>query len=145
MFAARASAASSAAGARDRDRQGACIRARMRAMKVSRVRATVVKVPDVSPGVLSFDGVERPYCMDGVWKSATAPTPALTVEAALDEQGRVLEIVVIDPQRLWLERVHGWLAQHAPVQSLQRLRRAQVMAMLSALFAVLFAWLALRS
>lgn len=49
--------------------------------------------------------------MTGVWRSSAAPVPNLTVDAALDEGGRVLEIVVVDGAQLARERVLSWVSR----------------------------------
>jgi len=74
-------------------------------MTVSRRRATVIKVPDATPGLVCVDGVEHAYTMTGVWKSATAPVPNLVVDAVLDESGHVIEIIAVDPEQLARERL----------------------------------------
>jgi hypothetical protein len=40
-----------------------------------RIRSTIVKVPDASPGLLFLNGQQKPFTLEGVWKSPVAPAP----------------------------------------------------------------------
>jgi hypothetical protein len=70
----------------------------------SRVRGTVVKVPDATPGLLFVNGQQKPFTLEGVWKSSVAPAANMTVDVDLDASGGVASISVVDSQQLNKER-----------------------------------------
>jgi hypothetical protein len=79
----------------------------------SRVRASIIKVPDISPGILFLDGRQVPFTVESVWRSPVAPAPNMTVEVELDATNRLIGVAVVDPQQLAKERLHqlGGVAQ----------------------------------
>jgi hypothetical protein len=70
-----------------------------------KVRSTVVKVPDATPGLLFLNGQQRPFTLAGVWKSPVAPAPNMTVDVDLDGAGTIEAITVVDTQQLAKERL----------------------------------------
>jgi hypothetical protein len=79
-----------------------------------RVRATVVKVPDASPGLLIVNGQQKSFTLDNIWKSPVAPAPNMSVDVVLDASGAVASIVVVDSRQLAKEqfnRLSGRIGQ----------------------------------
>jgi hypothetical protein len=78
-----------------------------------RVRSTIVKVPDASPGLLFLNGQQKQFTLDGVWKSSVAPAANMTVDVDLDGAGAIAAITVVDSQQLTKERLNqlGGVAQ----------------------------------
>ena len=58
------------------------------------VRGTIVKVPDANPGLLFFNGQQKPFTVEGVWKSPVAPAPNMTVDVAVDGAGAITALTV---------------------------------------------------
>jgi hypothetical protein len=71
----------------------------------ARVRSTIVKVPDASPGLLFINGQQKQFLLDGVWKSPVAPATNMTVDVDLDGAGVITGITVVDAQQLNKERM----------------------------------------
>ncbi len=69
------------------------------------VRGTVVKVPDANPGLLFYNGQQKPFTVEGVWKSPVAPAPNMTVDVALDGAGAITALTVVDANQLNKERM----------------------------------------
>ena len=69
------------------------------------VRGTIVKVPDTNPGLLFFNGQQKPFTVEGVWKSPVAPAPNMTVDVALDGAGAITALTVVDANQLNKERM----------------------------------------
>ena len=69
------------------------------------VRGTIVKVPDANPGLLFFNGQQKPFTVEGVWKSPVAPAPNMTVDVALDGAGAITALTVVDANQLNKERM----------------------------------------
>lgn len=38
-----------------------------------KVRGTIVKVPDTSPGLLFVNGQQKSFTLEGVWQSSSSP------------------------------------------------------------------------
>jgi len=70
-----------------------------------KVRGTIVKVPDASPGLLFFNGQQKPFTMDGIWKSPAAPAPNMTVDVDLDTLGAITALTVVDSAQINKERM----------------------------------------
>ncbi len=71
-----------------------------------RVRGTVIKVPDASPGILFINGQQRPFILDSTWKSPVAPTPNMTVDVDLDQSNSITGIAAVDPHQLSKEKMN---------------------------------------
>ena len=72
----------------------------------SAVRGTIIKVPDSSPGLLFLDGQQRPFNLEGVWRSPIAPSPNMTVEVEVDDAGSITAIMAVDSHQLAKERMN---------------------------------------
>jgi hypothetical protein len=79
----------------------------------TRVRTTIVKVPDATPGLLFVNGQQKSFTLEGVWKSAVAPVANMSVDVDLDGAGAIVAITVVDSQQLAKERLNqlGGVAQ----------------------------------
>jgi hypothetical protein len=77
----------------------------MNATLSTKLRGAVIKVPDTTPGILSIAGRQQVFSLDGVWRSAVAPTPNQKVEVELDNAGTLLSITVLDQQELVREQL----------------------------------------
>jgi hypothetical protein len=71
-----------------------------------KVRSTIVKVPDASPGLLFLNGQQKQFTLEGVWKSPMAPAPNMTVDVDLDGGGSIAAITVVDAQQVARERLN---------------------------------------
>lgn len=71
-----------------------------------RVRSTIVKVPDASPGLLFVDGQPKQFTLEGVWKSPVAPMPNMTVDVDFDGAGAIAAITVVDSKELAAQKVN---------------------------------------
>jgi len=71
-----------------------------------RVRSTIVKVPDASPGLLFLNGQQKSFTLEGVWKSPVAPAANMTVDVDFDGAGAISAITVVDSQQLAKERLN---------------------------------------
>jgi hypothetical protein len=69
-----------------------------------KLRGTIIKVPDSTPGLLFADGQQRPFLIDGIWRSPVAPAANMVVEMDLDGAGAVTSIMVVDSQQLAREK-----------------------------------------
>lgn len=78
-----------------------------------RVRSTIVKVPDASPGLLFLNGQQRQFTLQDIWRSPVAPAANMTVDVDLDGAGSIAAITVVDSQQLAKERLNqlGEVAQ----------------------------------
>jgi hypothetical protein len=79
----------------------------------SKVRSTIVKVPDATPGLIFLNGQQKPFTLEGIWKSPVAPAANMTVDVDLDGAGSIAAITVVDSHQLAKERMHqlGGVAQ----------------------------------
>jgi hypothetical protein len=77
----------------------------MNAEPSPRTRGTIVKVPDASPGLLFFNGQQKPFTVDDTWKSPVAPAPNMTVDVDLDSLGAIKALTVVDSAQLNKERM----------------------------------------
>lgn len=71
-----------------------------------RVRGTIVKIPDATPGLLFFNGQQKPFTVDDVWKSPVAPAPNMTVDVDTDGAGAITALTVVDSAQLNKERLN---------------------------------------
>ena len=72
----------------------------------SRVRGTVIKVPDAGPGLLFVGGQQKPFTLEGIWKSPVAPAANMMVEVDLDAAGAITGIAVVDSQQIAKEKLN---------------------------------------
>lgn len=70
-----------------------------------KVRGTIVKVPDANPGLLFVNGQQKPFKLEGIWKSPVAPAVNMTVDVDLDAAGSITGVTVVDAQQLNKERL----------------------------------------
>ena len=70
-----------------------------------RMRGTIVKVPDASPGLLVVNGQQKQFTLEGIWKSPVAPAVNMTVDVDLDSTGSVTAVKVVDAQQLATEHL----------------------------------------
>jgi len=73
-------------------------------------RGTVIKTPDVSPGLLFVGGQQKSFLLTGVWNSRRAPEPNMIVDVVLDDTGSVVNIAPVEPWQLARERFLGFAA-----------------------------------
>jgi hypothetical protein len=80
---------------------------------VTKPRGTIIKVPDASPGLLSLNGRQMQFTVDGVWKSPVAPAANQTVDVEFDGSGVLAAMTVVDSHLLAKERFNqlGGVAQ----------------------------------
>lgn len=71
-----------------------------------RVRSTIIKVPDASPGLLIVNGRQTSFTLERVWQSPVAPVPNMTVDVELDASGAIAAITAVTPARLATERLN---------------------------------------
>jgi len=81
----------------------------------ARPRATVIKVPDASPGLLFINGQEKQFLLEGVWKSAVAPAANMTVDVDLDGSGGISAITVVDPKEVAAQKMDEALSATSKV------------------------------
>jgi len=80
-----------------------------------KVRASVLRAPGDSPGLLIVEGRQWPFTLDSVWKSPVAPSVNMTVNVDFDSQGNITAITAVDPQqaaREKLNQIGGAAQQH---------------------------------
>jgi len=70
-----------------------------------RMRGTIVKVPDASPGLLVINGQQKQFTLEGIWKSPVAPAVNMTVDVDLDSTGSVTAVKVVDAQQIATEHM----------------------------------------
>jgi hypothetical protein len=70
----------------------------------TKVRASIIKVPDATPGLLMIGTNQKQFTLEGVWKSATAPSANQTVDVDLDDAGNIIGISVVDPAQIAREK-----------------------------------------
>jgi hypothetical protein len=71
----------------------------------SRMRGTIVKVPDAGPGLMLVNGQQKQFTLEGIWKSPVAPAANMTVDVDLDASGSVTAVRVVDVQQLAKEQM----------------------------------------
>ena len=79
----------------------------------SRMRGTIVKVPDATPGLVMISGQQKQFTLEGIWKSPVAPAANQTVDVDLSASGAVIAVTVVDVQQLAREQMKqlGGVAQ----------------------------------
>lgn len=78
-----------------------------------KMRGTIVKVPDAGPGLLMIGGQQKPFTLEGIWRSPVAPAVNMTVDVDLDASGSVAAVTVVDAQQRAKEQMRqlGGVAQ----------------------------------
>jgi hypothetical protein len=78
-----------------------------------RMRSTIVKVPDASPGLLFLNGQQKQFTLEGIWKSPVAPAANMTVDVEVDGGGAITAITVVDTNQIAKEKFNqlGGVAQ----------------------------------
>jgi hypothetical protein len=64
-----------------------------------RMRGTIVKVPDASPGLVVVSGQQKQFTLEGIWRSPVAPAANMMVDVDLDATGSVAAVTVVDAQQ----------------------------------------------
>jgi hypothetical protein len=59
---------------------------------------TIIKTPGGTPGLLIVEGQQKPFTLEGVWKSPVAPVVNMAVDLELDDAGFVKGLTALDPQ-----------------------------------------------
>jgi hypothetical protein len=70
----------------------------------TKVRGSIIKVPDATPGLLMIGTNQKQFTLEGVWRSQTAPSANQTVDVELDDAGNIAGISVVDPAQLAREK-----------------------------------------
>jgi hypothetical protein len=70
-----------------------------RELAPTKMRATVVKIPDASPGLLIVNGQQRSFTLENIWKSPVAPAANMTVDVELDASGAIAGITAVDSRQ----------------------------------------------
>lgn len=70
-----------------------------------KLRGTIVKVPDATPGLLFVAGQQKSFTMEGVWKSPVAPAANQIVDVEMDGAGAIAGLTVVDAQQMSRERM----------------------------------------
>jgi hypothetical protein len=85
----------------------------------SKLRGTIIKVPDNTPGLLFANGQQRPFVLDGLWRSPVAPAANMVVEMELDASGAISSLAVVDSQQIAREKLSqfGGVAQEQGKQA----------------------------
>lgn len=76
---------------------------------------TIIKTPDNAPGLLIVAGQQKPFTLEGVWKSPVAPAVNMAVNIEFDGAGSITGLSVVDPQqaaREKLNQIGGAAQQH---------------------------------
>jgi hypothetical protein len=76
-----------------------------------KVRTTIIKVPDATPGVLFINGQQRGFTLERLWQSPVAPTANMPVDVELDSTGAILSIRAVDSAAANKERMDHLKAQ----------------------------------
>jgi hypothetical protein len=69
------------------------------------IRGTILKVPDTTPGLLFLMGEQRPFTLERVWKSPTAPAVNTAVDVELDSAGAITSITLVDSKQMSKEQL----------------------------------------
>jgi hypothetical protein len=80
----------------------------------AKLRATLIKLPDATPGLLIVAGMQKTFWLEGTWQAAAAPVVGMTLEVELTAEGEVARIFALDVQQVALEQGKQFanLAQH---------------------------------
>lgn len=100
-------------------------------------RATIIKLPDHTPGLLFAASGQVPFRIEQVWKSARAPAVNMVVELETDSAGVPVGIWVVDSGHERRQKPEAWGRQASAGSGLLPLRMDKV-----TLGATVFLWLA---
>jgi hypothetical protein len=78
-----------------------------------KVRTTIIKVPDATPGLLFINGQQRGFTLERLWQSPVAPTANMPVDVELDSTGAILSIKAVDGAAAKKEQMDHLKAQAA--------------------------------
>jgi len=78
-----------------------------------RMRTTIVKIPDATPGLLFLNGQQKQFTLEGVWRSSVAPAANMTVDVEVDSGGTITAITAVDSSQAAKEKLNqlGGVAQ----------------------------------
>ena len=71
-----------------------------------KARASIIKVPDSSPGILFIGGEQKSFIVERIWRLPIAPAANMVVDVDLDSTGNVTAITAVDAQALTKERLN---------------------------------------
>lgn len=71
-----------------------------------RMRTTIVKVPDATPGLLFLNGQQKQFTLEGIWRSPVAPTANQTVDVEINGAGDITAITVVDTNQMAKEKLN---------------------------------------
>jgi hypothetical protein len=91
----------------------------------SRLRGTIIKTPDSSPGLLIVGGHQKTFTLEGLWKSPVAPAVNMAVDVDTDEAGVITGISAVDQQQVAKEKLNqiGGVAQEHGKQAAELARQ----------------------
>lgn len=78
-----------------------------------KIRTTILKVPDATPGLLFINGQQRGFTLERLWQSQVAPAANMPVDVELDSTGAILSIKAVDAAAANKERMDHLKAQAA--------------------------------
>lgn len=78
-----------------------------------KVRTTIIKVPDATPGLLFINGQQRGFTLERLWQSQVAPAANMPVDVELDSTGAIVSITAVDASAANKERMDHLKAQAA--------------------------------
>jgi hypothetical protein len=70
-----------------------------------RIRGGIIKTPDSTPGLLIVDGQQKPFTLEGIWKSPVAPMVNMAVDVEFDGAGVIAGLTAVDPQQVTKEKL----------------------------------------
>jgi hypothetical protein len=68
-------------------------------------RGTIIKTPDSTPGLLFVNGQQKPFTLEGIWKSPVAPAVNMPVDVEFDGAGSIKGLAAVDPQQVAREKL----------------------------------------
>jgi hypothetical protein len=71
-----------------------------------KARASIIKVPDSSPGILFIGGEQKSFIVERIWRLPIAPAANMVVDVDLDSTGNVTAVTAVDAQALAKERLN---------------------------------------
>jgi uncharacterized membrane protein len=77
---------------------------------------TIIKIPDSTPGLLIVEGQQKPFTLEGVWKSPVAPAINMAVDVELDGAGLITGLTAVNLQQTaatWLEKTQQGIGAFA--------------------------------
>lgn len=78
-----------------------------------KIRTTIIKVPDATPGLLFINGQQRGFTLERLWQSPVAPTANMPVDVELDSTGAIVSITAVDGSAAKKEQMDHLKAQAA--------------------------------